>query len=99
MSSSTRSHSMLDDRSIAVFPRVGTAFARNVQASHDGRYVAYLWSERGDEHLGLWVTEVAAGTRKCVLPAASGYRSVDELPAEIELLRERLRRTRHNVGR
>jgi dipeptidyl-peptidase-4 len=82
---------MLDDQSIAVFPRIGTAVARNIQASRDGRYVAFLWSERGDEHLSLWVTELASGKRKCVLPAEMGYRSVDELPAEIELLRERMR--------
>lgn len=82
---------MLDDQSIAVFPRIGTALARNVQASHDGRYVAFLWSERGDEHLSLWVTEVALGKHKCVLPARAGYASVDDLPTEIELLRERMR--------
>jgi dipeptidyl-peptidase-4 len=82
---------MLDDRSIAVSPRIGTACARSIQASHDGRYVAYLWSERGDDNLSLWVTEVAAGKSQCVLPAEMGYRSIEELPAEVELLRERMR--------
>lgn len=82
---------MLDERSIATLPRIGTAFAKNIQASQDARYVAFLWSERGDEYLGLWVTELATGRRKCLLAAEFGYRSVDEMPAEVELLRERIR--------
>lgn len=82
---------MLDDRSIAAFPRIGTAWARNIQASHDARYVAFLWSERGDEHLSLWVTEIASGKRRRVLAAEVGYRSVEEMPLEVELLRERRR--------
>ena len=82
---------MLDDRAIAEFPRIGTAVARQVKPSTDGRYLAFLWSERGDDRLALWAADLTERRTWTVLSHEAGYTSLDHIPLDVELVRERRR--------
>jgi dipeptidyl-peptidase-4 len=82
---------VLDDRAIAEFPRIGTAVARQVKPSFDGRYLAFLWSERGDDRLALWAADLTERRTWKVLSHEVGYESLDDIPLDVELVRERRR--------
>ncbi|HEY4183654.1 MAG TPA: alpha/beta fold hydrolase [Polyangia bacterium] len=82
---------------MARVPYPGLAMPGDIQFSPDGTHVAFLWSEDGSLNSGLWVTSVADGQTRCVVPPSEAALSDEQRSSEAQLARERRRQLRVGV--
>lgn len=97
MQTPTVERSRITPEQVAQYPRPGTVVPGKIRYSPDGKFVTYLFSERGDLVRDLWRMEVATGRRERWLgPPGEGVTDANISPDEA-LRRERQRLREHGI--
>ena len=87
----TAERSQLTPELVARYPRPGMAIPGKLHYSPDGKFVTYLFSERGDLVRDLWRLDMASGRTEHWLSAPGEAVTEENISREEVLRRERLR--------
>ena len=87
----TAQRGQLTPEQVARYPRPGMAIPGKIRYSPDGKFVTYLFSERGDLVRDLWGLDIAGGRKQRFLSPPGETVSEENISLEETLRRERLR--------